>query len=304
MPHEKSKLQERIESGKPLVIAEISPPRSAGAAGLQALAKSFAGRVHALGVSDNRDGIRMSALAAATLCIAEGVEPILHMSTRDRNRVALVSDCLGAYALGIRNILCTSGTHQSLLPFNTAKNVYDIDATLLLQSCRDLEETAAIVGEDHIPGISPLCLGAVASPYADPLELQLPRLAQKISAGAQFMITHPLFDLDRFGRWWNEVTSRGLHTRAAFVAGIRVLTTASAAKAFAEKRPLPMIPDAILARLASKSDKACRAEGIAVARETIEKLSTVAGLRGFGIVCEEEPQAAIEVLEGLRSRIG
>jgi methylenetetrahydrofolate reductase (NADPH) len=206
--------------------------------------------------------------------------------------------------LGIRNILCTSGTHQTLQAFSSAKNVFDIDATLLLQSCKDLEKNALIVGEDSIAGLSPFCLGGVASPYADPIELQLPRLAQKISAGAQFLITQPVFELERFGLWWKEVTSRQLPERAAFIAGIRILTDAAKVKAFAEKRPLPMVPDAIIARLASKTDKACRAEGIKIALETIEKLSSIKSLRGFEIVCDEDPQAAIEVLNSLKQQLG
>jgi methylenetetrahydrofolate reductase (NADPH) len=294
MSQEKSGLQKRIESGKRIVLAEIAPPKSPDGAQVKSLAKKFVGKVDALGVSDNRDDIRMSALAAASLIVNEGVEPVLHMATRDRNRAALSSDCLGASALGIRNILCTSGTHQTLLPFYTAKNVYDIDATLLLKICKDNEKNG---GQSES---APLCLGAVASPYADPIELQLPRLAQKILIGAQFVITQPLFDLERFNAWWKEIQNRGLHEKAAFVAGIRILTQIDSAKAFAEKRPLPLIPDTILQRLSTKSNaKDCRKEGIAIALETIERLEKVEGLRGFEIVCEEDPEACVEVLEKL-----
>ena len=305
MRQEITNLQKRIESGGPIIIAEITPPQSLGGAKIRTMAKGFAGKVHALGVSDNRDGIRMSALAAASLIRAEGVEPIMHMVTRDRNRVALLSDCIGAFTLGIGNILCTSGTHQSLLPFGDAKSVFDIDATLLLKSCKELEKNAAVSGDDGSGGPAHLCLGAVASPFADPLELQLRRLDQKISAGAQFMVTHPVFDLDRFFAWWKEVTARGLQKKAAFIAGVKILTDAESAKAFAEKRPVPLVPDPIIERLASPSDKrGSRAEGIAIAFETIEKLSAADGLRGFEIVCDDDHEAAIEVLERLKSKLG
>jgi methylenetetrahydrofolate reductase (NADPH) len=302
MLHETSKLQNRIESGKQIVLAEISPPKSADGEAVRALAKQFAPHVHALGISDNREGIRMSALAAASLVNSPEIEPVLHVTTRDRNRTALISDCLGAHALGIRNILCTSGTHQSLLSFRAAKNVFDIDATLLLSGLKELEKTAALVGEDKIAGPLFFCLGGVASPFADPLELQLPRLAQKIEVGAQFLITQPVFDLDRFGLWWKETTNRGLQAKTAIVAGVKVLTDAPLAKAYAEKRPSPLVPAALLDRLASKSsaDKV-RAEGIAIALETIEKLSSLQGLRGFEITCDEDPEAAIEVLGSLKS---
>jgi|WetSurMetagenome_2_1015567.scaffolds.fasta_scaffold03741_2 methylenetetrahydrofolate reductase (NADPH) len=305
MQPEKSNLQERIESGATIITAEISPPATSDASEVRAAVKAFAGKVHALGISDNRDGVAMSALAAAAISVSEKVEPILHMTTRDRNRTALVSDFLGARALGVRNILCTSGTHQTLLPFRTAKNVFDIDATILLQSLRDLGKNAAIVGEENIDGHTSYCLGAVASPFADPLELQLPRVAQKIFVGAQFIVTEPVFDLDRFGLWWKEVTKRGLHENTAFIAGIKILTSAEAAKKYIEKRPKPLVPEHYAERLVSKTDKAkCRTEGIAIAQEIIEKLSAIPGLRGFEIVCDEDHPAAFEVLGGLSSKIG
>jgi len=304
MQQEKTKLQARIESGKQILVAEISPPRSPDASLVRTLAKQFAGHVHALGVSDNRDGVRMSAMAAASIVAAEGLEPVLHMTTRDRNRAGLVSDCLGAHALGIHNILCTSGTHQSLQPFHASKNVFDIDATILLQSLRGLqqEKNASIVGEENIDGHVSYCLGAVASPFADPVELQLPRLAQKIFVGAQFLITQPVFDIDRFFVWWKEVTARSLHEKSAFIAGIKVLTDSAAAKAYAEKRPQPLIPESVLSRLASQTDaKKCRQEGIKIALETVEKLSAAQGLRGFEIVCDEDHDAALEILDSLKS---
>jgi methylenetetrahydrofolate reductase (NADPH) len=304
MQQETTTLQKRIASGKAIITAEIAPPTSSDPEQVRALARRFAGKVHALGVSDNKEGVAMSALAAASLIACEKVEPILHMATRDRNRTALISDFLGARALGVRNFLCTSGTHQTLLAFRSAKNVFDIDATVLLQSLTGLRKNAAIVGEQNIDGPGSYCLGAVASPYADPVELQLPRLAQKIFVGAQFIVTHPVFDLDRFIVWWKEVTDRGLHAKAAFIAGIKVFTDAKTAKTYAEKRPLPMIPDAVLQRITSKPDaNSCRAEGIKIAFETIEKLSAIDGLRGFEVVCDDDPGAATEVLDGLKSRL-
>jgi methylenetetrahydrofolate reductase (NADPH) len=304
MPQEKTALQKRIESGNPVIIAEIAPPKSLDAASIRAMAKWFAGKVHALGVSDNRDSIRMSAMAAASIVLAEKIEPILHMVTRDRNRIALLSDCIGAQAIGIHNILCTSGTHQSLLPVDDAKNVFDFDATLLLQNCRNLQNDVSFVDEKAANGQARLCMGAVASPFADPMELQIARIAQKINAGAQFLVTPPLFDLDRFSKWWKEVTARGLHQKAAFIAGIKVLTDVSSAREYAAKRPVPMVPDSVISRLASKEDpSACRTEGIAIAAETIQKLSDQKGIRGFEIVCDEELDASLELLDSLKSQL-
>jgi len=240
----------------------------------------YAGKVHALGISDNRDRVSMSALAAASLVAGGGVEPILHVVTRDRNRIALVSECLGAQALGIRNILCTTGTHQTLGQFRAARNVFDIDSIQLLQAYAQLGENGSIVGEQSIHSEGPLCLGGTAAPFADPLELQLVRLAKKFAAGARFLITQPIFDIDRFAAWWKEVTQRGIHERVAMIAGVRILTDAEEAKQYAEKRPLPMMPESVLQRVASQSDKAAqRAAGIEIAVEMI------------GFACEEDVQA-------------
>lgn len=281
----KTSLRERIESGKSILLAEVAPPPTADAESVRRVAKGYAGKVHALGVSDNRDRARLSALVAASLVAGEGVEPLLHVVTRDRNRVVLQSECLGALALGIGNVLCTSGTHQTLGDYSAARNVYDVDSIQLLK----LYDGLGTNGE--------LCLGATAAPYGDPLELQVMRLSKKVAAGARFLITQPVFDLERFHAWWKEVVRLGV-SQTAIVAGVRLLLDAAEAKAYAEKRPRPMVPDATLNRLASKSDKAAqRAEGIQIAVETIQRLSEVKGLRGFEIVGEGDDQAVLEVIE-------
>ncbi len=298
MATEMTKLQERIESGSPILIAEISPPAGGNPVAVRNVAKRYADKVHALGIDDNRRRVCMSALAAASLVAAEGVEPILHVVTRDRNRIALISECLGAEALGIRNLLCTTGTHQTLGQFKAAKNVFDIDSIQFLQACSQLGEDGVIVGEDAIEGTGTLCLGGTAAPEADPLELQVVRMAKKVSAGAKFLITQPVFDTTRFNAWWSAVSQRGIPQKAAIVAGIAVLTGAEQANEFAESRPKPLVPEALLQRITSKPDAAAgRAEGIAVAVELIQELSAVDGLRGFAICGEGDDEAVLEVIE-------
>ena len=298
-------LQERIAAGKPLLIAEISPPRGADPAPVRAIAKRCAGKVHALGISDNRDRVSMAALAAAAIVAAEGVEPILHVTTRDRNRIALVSELLGAQALGIRNVLCTSGSHQTLGRFRAAKNVYDIDSIQLLQTCANLAGDCKLLSEDGIAGAGPFCLGGVASPDADPLELQVSRLLKKAAAGATFLITQPVFDLERFGAWWKEVTRRGIHEKVAIVAGIQPLGQEELTAVREGKRRPYNIPAALIERVASKGDSASqRAAAIEIAVETIASLSGCKGLRGFGICGDGDSDAALTVIEksGLGSK--
>ncbi len=298
MQEPQTQLQQRISAGKSLLLAEISPPCGGSPAALRDAAQRLRGKVHAVGISDNRDHVAMSSLAAATVVVSEGIEPILHLVTRDRNRIALVSEALGAQALGIRNILCTSGTHPSLGPFRAAKSVFDIDPVQLLQTYCGLAEDGSLVGESCIAGAGPFCLGGVAAPYADPMELQLVRLAKKAAAGAQFLITQPVFDLDRFGQWWQEATRRGLHEKVAIVAGIEPLTDGAKAIELADKRPRPRIPQAILDRLGAAADaSAQRAAGIAVAVETIQKLTSCKGLRGFQVYVDGDVDAALEVID-------
>ena len=304
MSAQQSSLEKRIASGSRLVIAEISPPQGADPAPVEQAAKRLAGKVHALAISDNRDRVAMSALAAASVVAAAGVEPILHVTTRDRNRVALVSEALGAQALGVRSLLCTSGTHQTLGAFRAAKNVYDVDSIQLLQIYGALACDGSVVGEKAgIAGAGPFCLGAVAAPNADPLELQVSRLGKKAQAGAKFLITQPIFDFERFGAWWKAVTARGIQQQAAIVAGVELLTGEHLARAQAGKRPSPRIPEAVLQQVASKPDApARRAAAIAFAVESIRRLSDVGGLRGVSLSVDGDLDAALEVLE--RSGLG
>ncbi len=291
-------LRQRIEAGKSLLLAEISPPQGCDPAPLRETARRYLGKVHCLGISDNRDRVLMSALAAASIVAAEGVEPILHVVTRDRNRIALISEALGAQALGINNLLCTSGTHQVLGPYRSAKNVFDIDTVQLLKTYANLAGDGTLVGERGFTGAGLFCLGAVAAPYGDPMELQISKLAKKIQAGTCYFITQPIYDLERFNQWWQEITRLGLDKKAAFVAGIQPLLDAQKAREFADGRPSPRVPEAILSRLTSASGPAAqRAAGIAIALETIKQLSQVKGLRGFQICADGDDAAALEIIE-------
>jgi methylenetetrahydrofolate reductase (NADPH) len=298
MNMETSDLQKQIESGRQILLAEVSPPKGADPTPLRAAAGRFIGKVHALGVSDNRNGVCMSAFAAASQIAAEGCEPILHMTTRDRNRMALASDCLGAQAMGIRNLLCTTGSHQTLGFCRTARNVFDIDAIQMLRIIDGLAEDASSLGEKRFEGAGPFCLGTTASPYADPMELQIIRLAKAVTAGAKYVITQPVFDMERFESWWSQVTRRGLHEKVAIIAGVRPMADADAARSYAARRPSPRIPAAMLERISAPDDRqGQRDAGMEIALETVRRLSVLKGLRGFEIRADEDPELALEFLE-------
>jgi methylenetetrahydrofolate reductase (NADPH) len=293
-----TKFEARVRSGKPIVVVEVTPPKGGDPAALRAAAKRFAGKVHAIGVSDNRHGVRMSALAAAGILAAEGAEPIVHIVTRDRNRLALLGTCLGAQALGVRNIFCTSGTHQTLGICPPAKNVFDIDSVQFIDAVAHLGNGGSAACTETIAGAGPFCVGGVAAPFADPPELQLMRLAKKMAVGAKFLITQPVYDVERFKAWWDKVTQQGLHEKAAILAGIQPLLNAEEAKAYAASRPSPAVPEAVLEKLAAAGDGAAqRAAGIEAAVDTIRQLSQLKGLRGFQVNAEDDEDAAFEILE-------
>lgn len=282
MSVDKTTLQERIERGQTILLAEATLPKSADPRSIREFFQGAQGKFHAVGIPDNRDGARLSALAAATIALSEGMEPLLHVVTRDRNRIALLSECLGAQALGIKNILCTSGVHQTLGRAREAKAVYDLDSIQLLQAFNHLETDGSCVGEPGFEKASGLCLAGTATPEADPMALQITKTEKKIQAGARILITQPVFDLERFKTWWQAITARGIHEKVAIVAGLEPLLSSGEAKTHSESRPSPRIPDALLDRLASKNGEgAQRAEGIAIAAEILERLSAIKGLRGF-----------------------
>ena len=282
-----STLKQRIETGEMLVIAELNPPKDANPDGLRAQAAALKGKVHAAGLLDNRDGVGMSPTAAASIVAAVGLEPIVHMVTRDRNRVALESDFIGARALGISNILCTTGTHQTLGTFKSAKNVFDVDSVQLLK-----------LFSGHAAESGSTCLGATAAPFADPMELQLMRLAKKTRLGASFIITQPVFDTTRFGAWWKEVRKMDLAKKSAVIVGIRPLLTKEDAKAYAAERPSPRVPAELLERITGAADDAAaRREGISAAAALAKELKALPGIRGIEISVGDDVEAALEIIE-------
>jgi len=292
-----SELNDRIQNGGAVLIVEITPPTGANPSAVQETARRYAGKVHAVGINDNRDRVGMSAIAAASLVAAEGVEPIMHVNSRDRNRIALVSEALGAKALGLRNILCTSGTHQTLGAFRAAKNVFDLDAVQMLQAFSSLAVDCSLVGHGGIPGADGFCLGGVASQDADPLELQVMRLEKKVEAGARFLITQPVYDFERFHAWWGEVTRRGLQEKVTLVASIEPLMGENLERIQAQKRPMPRVPASTLDRFAGADAAKQRALAIELAVETVKRLSETKGLRGFSITADGDHDAVLEILQ-------
>lgn len=265
------------------MTAECAPGATAAGAAVEAALKALGGKPAAVGLADNDHGVALSSLAASLSALKIGIEPILHLVTRDRNRIALQADLLGAASLGIRNVLCMSGYHQTLIGQPESANVFDIDSTQLIMFARRMAEDGLLVDGSRIDGPMPLLVGAVANPFLKPLELNLLRLGKKIEAGARFIMTHAVFDLAAFGQWLDAVRAEGLVQKAAILAGVYPLQSLAEAQKLRDTFAEFHIPDHVLERLEKAGDAAPK-EGLAICAETIKQLKTLDGLRGLHLL--------------------
>ncbi len=275
-------LQKTLEAGRFALTAEIGPPMNGNAAAITTKAAMLQAHVHAVNVTDNQAAVvRMSSIAAAKLALEAGCEPVLQMTCRDRNRIALQSDLLGAFALGLRNVLILSGDHQSFGNEHTAKNVYDVDSIQLLRAVQEMEKQGTFIGGGKLTAPVQFFVGATANPFADPLELQLMRLEKKIDAGARFIQTQAVYNVEAFSAWMREVRLRGLHKRAYILPGIVASKSLRALEATANA-PGMDVPTNLLQRMEHAQDPA--EEGVAITLELMERLCEIEGISGLHIM--------------------
>jgi methylenetetrahydrofolate reductase (NADPH) len=280
-----SKLARAIEKGEFVLTAEYLPTPAANSAIIKAAAGVLGNHLAAVNVADNHSGIGTSSIAASTVLLESGPEPIYQLVTRDRNRIALQSDLLGASALGIKNVVCTSGHHQTLLGCSDSANVYDLDAIQLVWAVRQMRDKGTLLNGTAIAGAFSMLVGTVANPFLRPLELNLIQLAKKIEAGADFIQTHPVFDIDEFAAWLGAARTEGLADRTAILAGVLPLRSAEEAEQLRMNHTELRIPDATIARLqgAGGAD-AQEKEGLKICAEIIGKLKGMKGVRGIHIL--------------------
>ena len=294
-----TKLESKLREGKFVVTAEAGPPRGARPEVVQEKGKLLSGCVDACNVTDNQTSVvRMSSLAACKLLLQEGIEPVMQMVCRDRNRIAAQSDLLGAAALGIRNVLCLSGDHQIFGDHPQAKNVFDIDSIQLLQIGRRMRDEGKFQSGEEVDGRPQLFLGAAANPFADPFQIRVPRLAKKVKAGAQFIQTQCVFNLDKFEEWMRGVRDRGLHEQVHILAGITPIKSLGMARHMAKKVAGMDVPDALIDRVKAVDKKQRKAEGIKIAVETIQRVREIEGIRGVHIMAIEWEEAVPEIVQG------
>jgi methylenetetrahydrofolate reductase (NADPH) len=293
-----SHLKNVLSAGQFAVTAECGPPKGAEASVIRKKGKVLKGYVDSVNVTDNQTGVvRMSSLAACALLKKDGLDPVLQMVTRDRNRIALQSDILGASALGIRNILCLSGDHQSFGNQTQAKGVFDIDSIQLIQTVRRMRDEGRIIGGDELSEPPHLFIGAVANPFADPFAYRVLRLAKKIGAGAEFIQTQCIYNIARFTDWMKQVTDRGLDEKAYILGGITPLKSARMAEYMSKQVAGMDVPEEVINRMKAVPAKEQREEGLKIAIETIQALKEMKGVHGVHIMAIEWEDAVPQIVE-------
>jgi len=256
------------------------------------------GYVDAVNVTDNQTAmVRMSSFAACVFIKQLGMSPILQMVTRDRNRLAIQADILGAYSHGINTMLCLSGDHPHFGDHPMAANVHDIDSIQFLQLVRTMRDEGKFQGGDDILNAPKMFIGAAANPFADPFELRVARLAKKSNAGADFIQTQCIYNLDKFEKWMEGVRNRGLHDKIHVLAGITPMKTAGMAKYMKKRVPGMDVPDEIIKRMSGVPKEKQPDEGIKISIEAIERLKEVEGVKGFHIMAIEWEQKVPEIVE-------
>ncbi len=278
-----SRLQEVLENGQFAVTAEAGPPKGNLPDVMRKKGELLKSCCDALNVTDNQAAVvRMSSLAGCLLLKETGAEPVLQMVVRDRNRLALQSDILGAAALGIRNVLCLAGDHQRLGNQPAAAGVYDIDAVQLILMLKELRDEHRVLSGETIKGDVPLYIGAVANPFSEPVELHLLTLKKKIRAGADFIQTQAVFDLPRFEAWMQKVREQGLHEKTHILAGVLPIKSIEMARRLLNVVPGIQFPAGLLERLEQAADT--KAAGISYCVELIEQIKRVPGVHGVHIM--------------------
>ncbi len=300
----RSRLEQILSEGKFVVTAECGPPRGASAEVIRRKGRMLEGYVDAVNVTDNQTAIvRMSSIAAGAHLLQMGLEPIMQMVTRDRNRIALQSDILGAYSLGIRNILCLSGDHQTFGSQPDALNVFDIDSMNLIQTVRTMCREGKDMSGFELDEPPRMFIGAAANPFADPFEYRVIRLAKKIRAGADFIQTQCVYNIGRFGEWMRLAREEGLTGKVYILAGVTPLKSVGMVKYMASKVAGMDVPESVIKRMAGVAREKAAEEGIKICLETIAELRQIEGVRGVHIMAIENEEKVAELVEaaGLKS---
>lgn len=293
-----SKLEKVLAAGHMAVTSECGPPRGAQPDHVVNKAKYLEGVVDAINVTDNQTAmVRMSSLAASVIIKQQGLNPLLQVTCRDRNRLAMQADIIGAYSLGIDTMLCLSGDHTKFGDHPMAMNVHDIDSIQMIEMVKDMRDKGIFQGGAEIKGAPKMFIGAAANPFADPFELRVMRLAKKVAAGADFIQTQCIFNVPKFEKWMEGVREKGLHKKCYILAGVTPCKSLGAAKYMANRVPGMDVPKEIVDRMASVPKEKQAEEGVTICVEIIEKLKKIEGVAGIHIMAIEWEEKVKEICE-------
>ncbi len=289
-------LEKVLDSGRFAVTAEAGPPKGTSPTVIQRKGELLRYCCDAVNITDNQTAIvRMSSLAGCILLKQQGVDPVMQIVCRDRNRIGIQSDVLGAVALGIGNILCLSGDHQKFGNHPTAKNVFDIDSIQLIQTLKNMRDEKKFLSGEDITGEVPLYIGAVENPYADPFKFRVTRLGKKVRAGVDFIQTQAIYDVTKFAQWMEMVTDRGLDKQVHILAGVIPIRSAGMARYMRDYVSGVSVPDEIVTRM--EEAKIAKEEGLRIALEVIEQLKEIPGVHGIHIMAVGWEDVVPEIVE-------
>jgi len=293
-----SNLEKVLEAGHFAFTGELGPPRGAGAGEVREKAAHLKGNVDAVNITDNQTAVvRMASWAACIILIQEGLEPNFQMVCRDRNRLAMQADILGAYAHGIRNILCLSGDHQKFGDHPEAKGVFDIDSIQLLQMVKRMRDEGQFLSGAELEEAPQMFIGAAANPFADPFEWRVHRLAKKIQAGVDFIQTQCIYNMPKFRDWIKQANDMGLTQKAYILAGVTPMKSLGMARYMKNRVPGMDVPDEIINRLQGAGKGKVAEEGIKIACEQIEEFKEMKGVAGVHLMAIEWEHKVPEIAE-------
>ncbi|MBW1855003.1 MAG: methylenetetrahydrofolate reductase [Deltaproteobacteria bacterium] len=293
-----SNLEKVLKSGAFAVTGELGPPRGADVGVVKEKAQHLKGMVDSVNITDNQTAVvRMSSWAASSLLLKEGLEPNYQMVCRDRNRIAMQSDILGASALGIKNVLCLSGDHQMFGDHPKSKKVFDIDSTQLISAIKKMRDEGKFMNGQEISGPPKMFIGAAANPFGEPYEFRVHRLAKKIAAGADFIQTQCIYNMERFREWVKQANDMGLTEKVYILAGVTPMKALGMARYMKKNVPGMDVPDWVIKRLAGVEKKKQAAEGIEICCEQIEEFKEMKGIAGVHLMAIEWEQRVPEIAE-------
>ena len=297
-----SRLERVLDRGHFAVTVEVGPPRGPDPEDVRKKAAYLKGMADAYNVTDNQTAVvRMSSIAGAKILLDEGLEPVMQMTVRDRNRIAIQSDLLGASAMGIRNCLVISGDHQKaggagkLKGHPGAKKVFDIDSIQLLAIMKGLRDEGVQESGDSVEPAVPFLIGAAWTPLAPPESFRVMRLSKKVTAGADFIQTQAVYDVPRFAESVAKARDMGLTDKTAILAGIIVPRSAGMLKYMNGNVPGVEVPDELIKRFENAKD--AKAEAVKVTVELINAVKEIPGIRGVHLQAIEAEEMIPDIVK-------